>query len=103
MMELQVILDFACCACQEPVSVTVKCAGKGLANAGRCVATVPVPCPTCHAVNQLYFEPNGTVRAVTPVAGPRPLTRSSLAAADVPIEPGSQRLEVRIHVTWALR
>ena len=44
-----------------------------------------------------------TISEDVPVAGPRPLTRSSLAAADVPIEPGSQRLEVRIHVTWALR
>jgi uncharacterized protein len=35
--------------------------------------------------------------------GPRPMARSSLAAGDLPIEPGSQRLEVRIHVTWALR
>jgi uncharacterized protein YggE len=31
------------------------------------------------------------------------MARSSLAAADVPIEPGSQRLEVKLHVTWALR
>jgi uncharacterized protein len=38
-----------------------------------------------------------------PVAPPRAMTRSSLAAADVPIEPGSQRLEVKLHVTWALR
>jgi phage FluMu protein Com len=78
MMELKVILDFACCGCQELVSVTVKCAGKGLAHAGRSVATVPVPCPTCHTVNQLYFEPNGTVRAVTPVTGPRSLPEPSM-------------------------
>jgi uncharacterized protein YggE len=38
-----------------------------------------------------------------PVAAPRAMARSSLAAADVPIEPGSQRLEVKLHVTWALR
>ncbi len=38
-----------------------------------------------------------------PVAPPRAMARSSLAAADVPIEPGSQRLEVKLHVTWALR
>jgi uncharacterized protein YggE len=31
------------------------------------------------------------------------MTRTSLAAGDVPIEPGTQRLEVKIHVTWALR
>jgi len=38
-----------------------------------------------------------------PASGPRPMARTSLAAGDVPIEPGSQRLEVKIHVTWALR
>jgi uncharacterized protein YggE len=47
----------------------------------------------------------GQVLAISedaPVAGPRAMARSTLAA-DVPIEPGSQRLEVKIHVTWALR
>jgi uncharacterized protein YggE len=34
--------------------------------------------------------------------GPRPMTRS-FGAGDVPIEPGSQRLEVQIHATWALK
>ena len=28
-------------------------------------------CPSCGSVNQLYFEPNGTVRAVSPFVGPR--------------------------------
>lgn len=78
MMELKVTLDFACCGCQETVSVTLKCAGKGLNNAGRSVATVPVPCPTCQTVNQLYFEPNGTVRAVTRASRPRPLPEPSI-------------------------
>jgi hypothetical protein len=70
MMELKVILDFACCHCQGLVNVTVKCAGKGLASAGRTVAAVSVPCPTCHAVNKLLFEPNGTVRDVLPCPAP---------------------------------
>ncbi len=79
MMELKVILDFACCHCQGSVSVTVKCAGKGLATAGRTVAAVNVPCPTCGGVNKLYFEPSGTVRAVTPTAaGARPLPEPSI-------------------------
>ena len=69
MMELKVILDFACCHCQGSVSVTVKCAGKGLATAGRTVAAVHVSCPTCGVVNQLLFEPNGTVRDVRPCEG----------------------------------
>ncbi len=66
MMELEVILDFVCGACAGAVSVTVKCAGKGLSAAHRTVATVGVPCPGCGTVNQLYFEPNGTVRDVVP-------------------------------------
>jgi phage FluMu protein Com len=66
MTELQVILDFACCRCGHAVGVTLKCAGKGLSAASRTVAAVRVPCPTCHAVNQLYFEPSGTVRDVVP-------------------------------------
>ena len=70
MMELLVNLVFACCTCEESVSVTVKCAGKGLAAGDRTVAAVNVPCPQCHMVNQLYFEPNGTVRAVAPYQTP---------------------------------
>lgn len=66
MIELKLILDFACCACEQPVSVTVQCAGKGLAKGCRAVAAVNIPCPTCGAINQLYFEPNGTVRDVVP-------------------------------------
>ncbi len=71
MMELKVILDFACCRCNESVSVTVKCSGKGLAGGSRTVAAVTVPCPTCSQINQLYFEPSGTVRAVAPYKNPR--------------------------------
>jgi phage FluMu protein Com len=66
MMEVQVTLDFACSGCRHLVGVTVKCAGKGLWDGARTVAAVKVPCPTCGIVNQLYFEPNGTVRAVAP-------------------------------------
>jgi phage FluMu protein Com len=78
MMELKVILDFACYHCQGSVSVTVKCAGKGLATAGRTVATVEVPCPTCGAVNKLYFEPSGTVRDVAPCESARALPEPSI-------------------------
>jgi hypothetical protein len=78
MLELQVNLDFACCNCQGPVGVTVKCAGKGLSAASRAVAAVNVPCPACGSVNQLYFEPNGTVRAVAPYTGPHALPEPSL-------------------------
>jgi hypothetical protein len=34
---------------------------------------------------------------------PRATARSTLAASSVPIEAGSQQLEVQVHVTWALR
>ena len=71
MVELKVILDFACCTCGHAVGVTVKCAGKGLAAGARTVAAVNVPCPTCGTVNQLYFEPSGTVRGVAPYQAPR--------------------------------
>jgi hypothetical protein len=64
MLELKVTLEFACCRCDHSVSVTVRCQGKGLADGDGAVAEVNVPCPACGIVNQLYFEPNGTVRAV---------------------------------------
>ena len=66
MMELQLVLDFACCSCNHALSVTLKCSGKGLAAGGRSVAAVKVPCPTCNGMNELYFEPNGRIHAVTP-------------------------------------
>lgn len=67
MMELNVTLDFACCGCEEPVSVTVQCRGNGAGqDALAPVATVNVPCPTCGQINQLSFEPSGTVRRVRP-------------------------------------
>jgi hypothetical protein len=65
--ELFVSLEFACCGCAEPVGVTVRCQGKGLAGAwAGSVAAVNVPCPTCGQVNQLFFEPRGRVRSVRP-------------------------------------
>jgi hypothetical protein len=75
MMELLVTLEFACCTCEQSVRVTVKCAGKKL-PAG--VASVAVPCPSCGHVNQLSFEPNGTVRSVEPYTTPWPVPQPSL-------------------------
>jgi phage FluMu protein Com len=71
MVELKLVLDFACSNCELPVSVTVKCAGKGLTAGGRTVAAVSVPCPHCCTVNEIYFEPSGTVRDVHPYRAPR--------------------------------
>jgi hypothetical protein len=78
MMELEVILDFACCSCGETMSVTVKCTGKALATQTRTVAAVNVPCPACSGVNQLYFEPSGRIHAVAPYANPRPVPEPSV-------------------------
>jgi len=69
MMELNVTLEFACCDCEQPVSVTVQCSGKGLQRRGKgALAAVNVPCPTCGEINQLFFEANGRVRSVRPYA-----------------------------------
>lgn len=68
MIEMLVDLDFACCACFGSLSVTVKCSGKGLIHAGQALAAVSVPCPHCHAINQLQFDPQGIVHAVQPVS-----------------------------------
>jgi uncharacterized protein YggE len=44
-----------------------------------------------------------TIAEEVHVGPPRPLARSALAAEAMPIERGSQTLEVKVHVTWALR
>ncbi|MCI0463797.1 MAG: hypothetical protein L0Z62_43235 [Gemmataceae bacterium] len=69
MMEVRLDLDFACCTCGEAVGVTLECAGKGLAGKAHAVATVKVPCPHCGSINELYFEPSGTIHAVAPAGG----------------------------------
>jgi phage FluMu protein Com len=71
MMEVKVTLDFSCCICEHSVGVTLQCTGIGLTPSSRTVATVNIPCPTCNSVNQLYFEPNGTIRDVVPYRGLR--------------------------------
>ncbi len=64
MIELQTTLEFSCCSCSEPVSVTVKCAGKGLWQGARAVANVKVPCPNCGQVIRVWFEPSGLIREI---------------------------------------
>ena len=69
MMELNLTLDFACCGCEKPISVKVQCSGSGLlSNRQGNLASVNIPCPTCGQLNQLFFEPTGTVRSVRPYA-----------------------------------
>ena len=71
MRHVDVVLDFTCCSCGHPVGVTLRCSGKGLAAGPHTVAAVKVPCPTCENVNELYFEPSGTLHAVFPYRSPR--------------------------------
>jgi hypothetical protein len=78
MVELKVVLDFACCACEGSVSATVVCSGKGLAAEERPVAAVTVPCPSCGSVNHVCFEPNGTIRDVGPYQSPRRVPEPSV-------------------------
>ncbi|HEV3237713.1 MAG TPA: hypothetical protein VGZ25_12035 [Gemmataceae bacterium] len=67
MMQLKVNLDFACCHCGQPVSVTVQCSGMLLGSTpDQNWAKVHVPCPGCGQANQLSFEPTGRVKAVEP-------------------------------------
>lgn len=69
MMEVNVTLEFTCGGCDQQVAVTVHCTGNNLDQSkGKALATVNVPCPTCGQVNQLYFEPNGTICSVRPYA-----------------------------------
>ena len=63
MTELHVTLDFACCDCEQAVTVTVRCTGDGLTRRDS-TAAVNVPCPTCGQVNQVSFGPDGTVASV---------------------------------------
>jgi hypothetical protein len=82
MRELKLTLDFACSACEEPISVTVECRGRdiepvaphlsleGLAvkSGGEDGAVaVNVPCPTCGQINRLTFDSTGHVRSVKPM------------------------------------
>jgi hypothetical protein len=79
MMELQLSLDFDCCACDDPVTVTVHCTGKGLTDEHKgVVASVNIPCPACGQSNQVYFEKCGKVREVRPCYSPRPLPTPSV-------------------------
>ena len=78
MREVRLTLPFACCHCGGPVSVTVECSGKGLESAARLVAVVSIPCPDCQRINQLYFDPGGTVHAVEPYRPPQRTPEPSL-------------------------
>ena len=78
MLQVKVTLDFDCCACTQSVHVTLQCAGDGLAKGPRAKASVNVPCPNCGSVNQLLFDPSGTVHAVQPYTAPRMIPQPSM-------------------------
>jgi len=79
MRPVRLTLDFVCCHCGGPVTVTVECSGRGLdQEAGRLVASVGIPCPDCKRINQLYFDPGGTVHAVEPYRPPQRMPEPSL-------------------------
>jgi phage FluMu protein Com len=66
MLELELALDWICCVCGQPMSVTLRCEGEGLADK-TAMAYVKVPCPTCHKNNQVIFHPDeGAVYDVIP-------------------------------------
>lgn len=67
MLELDVVLDFACCYCGHDMGVTLKCEGKGLADNLDIVIDIKVPCLTCGNENKVYFSPSGTLHYVAPV------------------------------------
>ena len=56
MLNLDVLLDFCCCTCGGPMTVTLRCEGEGLAE-GNARALVKVSCPSCRCANQVIFAP----------------------------------------------
>jgi hypothetical protein len=79
MMELNVTLEFACCECEQDVTVKVQCQGEALTQGGNAVlAAVNVPCPTCGQINKLVFDPCGEVRSVKACPSIRTFAEPSL-------------------------
>ncbi len=77
MGKVRLTLEFACCHCGDPVAVTVECLGSG-GGGERLVASVGIPCPECHRINQVYFDPRGAVQAVEPYRVPQRIPEPSL-------------------------
>lgn len=70
MLELEVMLDWACCICGKAMGATLKCEGSGLTEKSA-KAFVKVPCPSCHKNNQVVFTPEeGTLEDVFPDEAP---------------------------------
>jgi hypothetical protein len=72
MLDLEVILEFACCNCADPVGVTVRCTGKAPAPGSGTAVPVTVPCPGCQGINKVLFNPeDGNLLYVAPAEKPR--------------------------------
>ena len=66
MLQVDVVLDWECCVCGNPIGATLRCEGKGLVYKDA-KAFVKVPCPCCHQNNQVIFTPDdGTLDEVFP-------------------------------------
>jgi hypothetical protein len=79
MIELELCLNFDCCDCNHPVSVTLRCTGEGLAGEDRQkVAVLRIPCPTCGMINDVHFEPTGRIHRVKPSCRQRPMPEPSI-------------------------
>ena len=68
--ELTLVVEFECSLCSGPVAATLLCEGN-LEELDR-DPTVPIGCPHCERVNDVTFDPEGSV--LQAVARPRPLT-----------------------------
>ncbi len=79
MNEVRLTLDFACCHCHQPVTVTLHCSGRlNGVDHSRLVACVSIPCPDCQGISQLYFDPSGTIHGVEPCRPQRSALEPSL-------------------------
>jgi len=76
MGKVRLTLDFACCHCGDPIGVTVEYRGTD-GGAERLVASVGIPCPECQRINQVSFDPSGTVQAVEPYRAPQRIPEPS--------------------------
>ena len=71
MTELLVCLEFACHACRRPIELTVKCEGAVLALTTKVMTDVTIPCPNCHRLIDVTFDPEGQVYQVACHVAPR--------------------------------
>ena len=56
MIDVNVLIGFACCRCDHTMEVELKCEGQGLADHA-VKAVVAVSCPSCRQTNQVIFSP----------------------------------------------